>query len=60
MHGVWTAAELRAAIDRCEQEAERRIRAHEPPERVCGARQGIEVLYRMLKEAENHEHGRDA
>jgi hypothetical protein len=51
---MWTANELRAAIDRCEREAERRIQAHEPPERVYGARQGIETLYRMLEEAEAH------
>ena len=56
----FTAAELRAAIDRCEREVERRVRAHEPPERVYGARQGIETLYRMLEEAERDEHRRDA
>lgn len=55
---AWTAAELRAAIGRCEDEVARLVAEHARPEAIYSRRQGIDVLYILLREAERGErHG---
>lgn len=54
----WTAAQLRAAINRCEGDAEAAIARHEKPEIIEGKRKGIKMLYGWLARAEAEEHGR--
>lgn len=55
---AWTAAELRAAIGRCEDEVARLVAEHARPEAIYSRRQGIDVLYVLLREAERGErHG---
>ena len=46
----WTVDQIKAAIDEGTKELERRIRAHEPPEKIHGARQAMDTLYAMLEE----------
>lgn len=55
MTSWWSAAQLRAAIDRCERDTEAMIARHEPPEQIEGRRKGIEVLYRILGNLEKSE-----
>lgn len=54
MYG-WTAAQIKAAIDRCEKETEERIKRHESPERIADGRKHIDTLRRWLAEAERKE-----
>lgn len=46
----WTAEYIREKIDEGTKELERRIQAHEPPEKIHGARQAMDTLYAMLEE----------
>lgn len=55
--GYWTEEELRAAIERCEDDVARMVEARATPEEIYGRRQGIDVLYRLLEDASG---GRDS
>lgn len=46
----WTAEYIRKKIDEGTKELEPRIQAHEPPEKIHGARQAMNTLYAMLEE----------
>ena len=51
----WTAAQLRAAIDRGNAQVEAMIANRERPERIEGCRKGIEMLFLWLARAEREE-----
>ena len=59
MYG-WTAADIRAAIERCERETEAMVRAGAPPEAIYQHRKGITLLQAYLAKAEASEHGAGA
>ena len=51
----WTSGQLRAAIERCNLECATMIARHEPPEKIESRRKGIEMLHRLLQNAERAE-----
>lgn len=51
----WTAAQLRAAIDRCEAEIETMIANHATPAAIEGRRRGVTRLHSLLRNAECQE-----
>lgn len=51
----WSAEQLRNAINRCEQDCVDLVNANAKPETIECRRHGIEVLYRLLRNAERRE-----
>ncbi|MBR4442541.1 MAG: hypothetical protein IKS52_04645 [Clostridia bacterium] len=50
----WKAADIRAAIDRCERETEALIRKGAAPEQIYQHRKGVTQLRAYLAKAEEH------
>ena len=55
---AWSPQNIRAAIERCNQDCIAAIERHEKPEIIEQKRRGIETLTRWLRKAEAKEHGR--
>jgi len=51
----WTAEQLRAAIERCEQEVEWLVQHRARPEEIYHRRQGLDTMRRWLARAEEAE-----
>ena len=56
----WTAADIRAAIERCERETEAMVQAGAKPEAIYQHRKGITLLKAYLAKAEETPPAADA
>ena len=52
---MFTAQELRDAIERCNRQCEAMLANHEPGEKIAAARRGIDKLHQWLAKAEREE-----
>ena len=52
---MFTAQELRDAIERCNRQVVTMLANHEPAERIAAARRGIDKLHEWLAKAEREE-----